>query len=1393
LGPNAQVVVDVIPEVEWIIGKQKQVPELPHNESQNRFNLVFKNFVHTFCQQESPLVLFLDDLQWADNASLALVQQFIIDPTLKYFIVIGAYRDKEINTQHIVSNFLNNLKAEEANVHDIHLAPLDIQHVTEMMADTFHCKEEAARPLSEIIHKKTLGNPYFIKEFLQALYQRDILHFHYSPDDSGWKWDIEKIKKMELTENVIDWLIESLQSLSADTIELLKNASCMGLNFDSRFISKMTGLDNDKVTASLQEAVHRGMIFELHRTYADNIQGPLNVSYKFVHDRIQEAAYSLLDLSKRKQIHLKAGRLLLAEFGQKEFDETIFNIVNQLNAGIDFIDDNDEKIKLARLNYTAGRKARDASAYNSAQVYLNAGAEVLPEDNLESHHDLLKNLFFEKSEINFINGNYDEAESDLKLLMKHTRSDLDRARVFAIKVRMYINQSRLDDSLTAGIKGLKLLKTNLPKNPGKFYMFVSLLFTSSKLFLRSQKDLYNMAEMTKPEAMLSLNIITDLLTFAYNTSTELFMTLLLSMLRITLKFGNADASSFAYGGFGVIIGSGIGLYKKGDEFGKLQLQISEKYPNSYFRGRAYFGYACVIRHWIHPLAGSRELYDQALQYSLQNGDFLYAANTINNILWYDIVRGLNLEKLQEKGQEYLEFMEQIKYDDLRLTPLFASQFAKNLNGQTSDDLKLDDHLFSEDSFEKEIEQTKFTQVRVSYRIIRAQLYYLFADYESSLKELEKVRKELHSVTGHITLPEYHFYKALNISMQAGGKKTQKRTIRHIQKHAAKLKKWSKYSPQNFHHKYALLQAEVKRLENKNLPAIDLYDYAIESASENGFIQNAAIAKEAAAAFYLSLNKKKIALTFFYDAIIDYKKWGAKGKVKQLESEFSGLFDTSIWKNILADQKGVLSAPGVDINSLQKASQILSGEIILNQLLEKLIKITLENAGAERGVLLLTIKDKLYIEAEGQADSETVQILQSLPLDKFTSIASKPIDYAARIRQAVVLNDAASQGEFQDDTYISEKNIKSILIIPLVHKQLLSGILYLENNLVKGAFTEDRVEVLRMLSTEIAISIENARLYSNLQEANRQLEEYSHTLEDKVTERTMDLQAKSNELQKTNKNLESALQNLEQTQTQLVHSEKMASLGELTAGIAHEIKNPLNFINNFSEVSAEFVSELKENIDQILENKNQTVIDDTRDLLEDLDKNIRRINEHGKRADSIIHSMMLHSRGSSGQKELSDINHLLKESITLVYHGMRAQNSQFNIDFHEEFKSDLPKIEIVPQDISRVFLNLINNGCFAAFEQNHIYSDEQKPQLWIKTSEQGDYLEISIKDNGPGISKENQEKIFNPFFTTKPTGQGTGLGLSLSYDIVVKEHKGRINVNSEIGDFTEFIVRLPKTN
>jgi signal transduction histidine kinase len=761
-----------------------------------------------------------------------------------------------------------------------------------------------------------------------------------------------------------------------------------------------------------------------------------------------------------------------------------------------------------------------------------------------------------------------------------------------------------------------------------------------------------------------------------------------------------------------------------------------------------------------------------------------------------LLTGEHLEKVELKSAAYtglaLKFKQEYSISYMQIT----RQMVLNLLDKSLEKCNLIGEAFNElESIPFFIETNNNCTLFFAY-LAKAILLYLFKDYAQTVEKADIGEKYQESAAGFMYIPQHNFYYSLGLLALYPhvDEAEQKRFMRKVSSNQKRMKKWAYHAPVNYQNKYELVEAEKARVLGKNALAMEYYDRAIRGAREHGYIHEEAIAYERAAEFYFSIGREEIAQLYMKNAHHCYARWGATAKVKDMESEYPQLLVGATNRTGVKDISTTSSSSGnaevLDLATVIKASLALASEIVLDKLLSKLMKIVIENAGAQKGFLILDKEDNWVIEAERTVDSDDITILQSIPVDSLDPNSQIPllsaaiINYVARTHENVVLNDAAHEGQFTSDRYIVATQPKSILCTPLLHQGKLSGILYLENNLTTGAFTSDRVEVLRILSAQAAISIENSRLY-------QQLEDYSRTLEQKVKARTQQLQEK-------NQDLASLLQKLKATQAQIIAQEKLASLGALTAGIAHEIKNPLNFVNNFAELSVELTQELHEEI----ENQQDRLDPETREYIEeilhDLSQNCQKINEHGKRADNIVRGMLMHSRGQTGDRQLTDINAMLAEAVNLACHGMHAKDASFNIAIKTDYEPDLGQVKIVPQNISRAFINLINNACYATHKKKMRFQTEPLnegevflPTLSLSSQDLGEQVEIHIRDNGEGIPQEVLDKIFNPFFTTKPPGEGTGLGLSITHDIIVQQHQGEIKVETEMGSYTEFIITLPK--
>jgi signal transduction histidine kinase len=890
--------------------------------------------------------------------------------------------------------------------------------------------------------------------------------------------------------------------------------------------------------------------------------------------------------------------------------------------------------------------------------------------------------------------------------------------------------------------------------------------------------------MTNKNSIAIMNLLMSLAGVTYFTNLELWTLLMLKMINKSLRYGNSEVSSFAYSAYGLIVGSALGNYQCGYEFGQLAIKVNKKFENVALWSKVYFMVGAFINHWKQPIQNNYLILRKAFQYGLETGVPSFCAYSVNVLASTMYFQGYPLAQLSQELEEFLEYVKQVKNIHGIYFQKLLKQVILSLQDLTFRTGNLSDRDFDEDNFLQEIKKLNLGLHLSFYSIAKMQLLYLFGDYKRAIILAQDSEKIIGYSFGLWRVVEHYFYYSLTLISLLRQSKNHSGNWQILLENLNKFKTWSDNCPENFLHKYLLISAEMACLSNQVLEAIELYDRAIAVAKVNNFLLDESLANELAGKFYLTKGKDKVAKVYLEDAYYGYLKWGAIAKARNLQQNYSLLLSktfTPIEVNFSS----------FDLSTILKAYQAISSEFVLGKLLETLMKIAIENAGAQKGFLIFEKEGKWVIEAEGAIDSENVTVLRSLDINaidsstRTTFLSVAIVNYAIRTKQDIVLNNATCEKQFILDSYITTTQPKSILCLPLLYQRKLSGILYLENNLITDAFTLERVEILKIISSQAAISIENSRLYERL-------EDYSRTLEIKVEERMREIQRKNEELANT-------IHILKKTQAQIIAQEKLASLGTLTAGIAHEIKNPLNFVNNFAELSIELAKELSEEIasqKNKLERESLNCIDE---IIDDLCQNAQKINEHGKRADKIVRGMLMHSRGESASRQPTNLNTLLFEAVNLIYHGMRAKDTSFNISIETDFDDSLELVDAIAQDISRVFLNIIDNACYAAYQkkielQNNFNGKKPDfiPLLFVSTKNLNSSIEIRIRDNGKGISPEIADKIFTPFFTTKPTGEGTGLGLSIGHDIIVQTHQGDIRVKTEVDRYTEFIITLPKT-
>ena len=1131
LGVNGQIIIDVIPEVELIIGKQSDVPKLAPSESQNRFNLVLQNFIHVFCQKEHPLVIFIDDLQWADSATLKLIQLIMTDIDIKYLFLIGSYRDNEVSSGHPLMLTLSEVQKDGATVNTLYLSPLSLTAINQLIADTLKCNSSMAKPLAELVLAKTQGNPFFMNEFLKSLYTENLLMF--DVNNGAWGWDLEEIQEKGITDNVVDLMAANIQKLPESTEHLLKLAACIGSQFDLKTLSIVNETSQKETANQLKLAVEDGLIFPVGDDYKwlevsgewgvaqgmplrgvgkqdKNLTADFSKSqiyYKFVHDRIQQAAYSLIPDRGKAVIHVEIGEVILNNTPIEQRENRIFDIVNQLNFGIDLIDNQRERDELAKLNLIAGKKAKASTAYQPALTYLKLGLAWLVGDRWERQYDTTLALYVEAAESAYLCGEFDEMEELVLVVVEQAKVILDQVKVHEVKISAYIAQNKLQEAVTTGLIALKMLGLNLPKKPKRLDILIALVKTRFTLLGRKIDDLIQIQEMTDPDKLAAVRILNSLGSATYFVDPNLSLLTIFNRVNLSIKYGNTSLSPMSYAAYGVALCGALGDINLGYRLGKVALDLLDKFNNKEIECRTVYLVNFFIRNWQEHIGQILQPLLENYKTGIETGDLEYAAYCAISYCNYAYFAGEELSSLEREIAKYSDVIQKLK--QVRTLHAISIDWQKvlNLMGQSENPCRLIGKAYDESKITPhEIDGMDLTSKFHLY-FYKLMLCYLFGEENQARDNAILAEKYLEGGLGMVSVPMFHFYDSLAILAlySSSPKSEQKRFVRKVQANQKKMKKWADYAPMNHLHKFYLVEAERYRVLGKNVKAIDYYDKAIALAKENKYIKEEALGYELAAKFCLAKGKEKIAQIYMQDARYCYLRWGAMAKVKDLDARYPQLLQRkfSVMGTLITQTSmsstltGNSTSSTLDLTTVIKASQTLSGEIILDKLLAKFMEIIIENAGAQKGFLILETQGNLLIEASVAVDGvgeccrgkDCVTVLQSIAIASSDCVSPTIINYVARTLESVVLNNATHEGFFINDSYIKKNHPKSILCFPLINQGKMEGIIYLENNLTTGAFTQDRIEVLNILSAQAAISIKNARFYHNMAELNKAYERF----------------------------------------------------------------------------------------------------------------------------------------------------------------------------------------------------------------------------------------------------------------------------------------------------------------
>jgi len=1434
LGPNGLLIVDLVPDLRHIIGEQPAVPELPQQDAQRRFQLVFRRFIGVFAKREHPLALFLDDLQWLDAATLDLLEDLLTQADLQYLLLIGAYRDNEVTDLHPLRRKLENIRRAGAAVQEMVLVPLAQEDLARLLGDSLHCSPTSAAPLAQLIHDKTSGNPFFTLQFILNLADEGLLRFDY--DRSRWSWDLAQIHAKGYTDAVVDLMVGKLERLPGETRELLTQFACLGNSAGFDLLQMAGEASLERMHAQMAEAVHAGLVFRA------------SASYRFLHDRVQEAAYSLIPAALRADVHLRIGSLLADRTPLEQQEERAFEIANQLNRGAHLITDHSRRLQLARINLVAGRRARASTAYESALAYLKSAAAVLAASDWDGDPALMFAVEYLTAECELLTAGLASAEDRLGMLALRAATRHDMAQVARLRLTLYTALGRGERGVEVFLDYLRQCGIDWSPHPSgdevmREYERIWILLGDRRI-----EELVDLPLMDDADVLDMLDVCTEIVTPAFFYDENLSSRILCRMVNLSLEHGNCDGSCFGYVFFATLAGPRFGNYRDGFRFGQLGHDLVEKRGLRRYQARTYISFGNMVIPWAQHAGSGRDLIRRAFDTAYGMGDLTFAAYSWHALVTNCLATGEPLAEVHADADRGIAFARHADFG--MAVDLCGAQLAliRTLRGLSPAFGQLDSAGFDERAVEHHYAlNPALSLAEFFYRTRKLQARYLAGDHASAVEAALRAQALLWTAPSQLETADFRFFAALAhaAAWDAVPEEEKAEQLAAARDHHAQLAIWASHCPANFESREALAAAEIARIECRTLDAQALYETAVRSAHRHGFVQIEALAYEVAAGFYAVRGFDVFGRAYLREARTCYLAWGAEGKVRQLDERHPSLGrDKAV---SLATQTMHAAVEQLDLATVIRMSQAISGEIVLDRLVDRLMRIAVEHAGAELGVLVLPHADDFRIEAWATTGPDGVSVDMRKERLSATNLPGSVLQYVLRTRERLLLEDATNAQPYAADVYIAGRQARSILCLPLLKQARLLGVLYLENNLTAGAFTASHLALTELLASEAAISLENARLYLELQEREARVRRLfnaniigiftwnldgriidsnqafaqiiGYTSEDLASgqirwkdlmpptwnegdDRIMEallaarvvapfegeyvrkdgstvpvligaalFDAASSEgvsfvLDLTDrKKAEEAVRDGErryyELELRLSDANRIASIGQLSASIAHEINQPLAGIVTNASTGLRMLEADPPHLDGARETLKRTLRD-------------------GNRAAEVIARL----RALFGQGDLAleplDLNEATREVLGLLSSDLERNRVVLDL----RLDPTLPSIAGVRIQLQQVMLNLIRNASEAMAEVH-----DRPRQLVIETGpEEGDRVRVRVADSGMGLGSQNLHKPFEAFYSTKRTGMGVGLSVSRS---IIERHNGRLWAESNDDHGATFLISIPR--
>lgn len=1479
VGPNASILLDLVPDLKKILGSQSAVPDLPPTQAQHRFRLVFQDFIQIFAKEAHPLVLFIDNLQWCDEASFTVLEHLLTVPKLGALMVIGTYRHNEIPEDHPLPTLLGNIAKTTPTSH-ITLAPLESHSVTDFVVDALRVSRERAYPLAELLHKKTQGNPLFVGEILKTLYYQEAITFDAAVGQ--WTWEMVQIEHTPISDNVVELLIARFQTLSSVCQQILQRAACIGATFDFYTVSMIAEQPLDVCEATLQEALHQGLILPEKDVYADNptaignrpTHNPQSLelsddhgeysspffghSFHFQHDRVQQAVYTSIDATRRELVHLSIARLIRQHSHEDELKERVEELVRHGNEGRRYLDDCAEREELAQWNLDVGLKYKRSFSYLPALQCFQIAAELLPDDHWHTHHELSFTLAREQAQSLHLNGETDLANHEFECLANRPLTESEQVEVLFLWATMSFGNRQFEECFQICSRALEVLELPLPPHVDSAEIHHHINLVKKRMERCDIDDLMKKPPLRDPDMEIASKFFHLLNHTCFITGKEHFSHLCaLCNVDLSLRHGFGPEAPNVFCQYSSLLRK-YGEANLSRQIGELALSLHEQYSQQASTAIFFINYTGLVLPWIQHWKFLNNWYQKGIDYSYQIGDFNALVFVIlNHSVWDPTLDIATILQQRKKGGEILRKVGML--NDWFNQAIWIRLYV-NLRGLTNDRFSLSDESFDESATIRRAQENNAVHTIEIYHLVKATLHFHYGDDEEAVRQSERLPEigcsfePMACYWSWYTLIDFLSHAAIYPTKPASQQQTMWRKLR---KQHQLMKEWAEQGPMNFLHQQYLMEAELARLSGQCLEAETQYELAIQTAKENEFRQHEALANELAAKHYLNRGLKRAAEGYMRQAHYLYYRWGATRKLEHLEETYSDLLGTTMplpERNATGPGLGTGSrtpststsreAGTLDFTSLLKSCQALSREMHMPNMLSQLMGIMLENAGAQRGVLLLERDGEWLVEAEGRASPDAHILFPHIPLERYAPLSVAVVRYVARTHEQILLHDAAREGSYTQDPYMVTKKPQSLLCLPITHQAKLTGILYLENNLATGVFTPDRVDILQALASQAAISIENARLYTDLQHSEQKFRRLADSNIIGVCFGNRDQIYEANEAFLKMLGYSRADLPLDwraMTPPAFVSRDLETRDLFLTTGTVNPYEKAFfhkdghivpvvigaaSIQGSASDVVC-FVLDLSEQkrAEAALHQLNQELEDRVHARTEELQEAVQELESFSY---SVSHDLRAPLRGIHGygkillqdfapqlppegkrylglmRQEAETMGTLINDLLTLSRMGRQAMQvveldmeALFQAVYKElmridpkrlvklELSADLPQGVGDPVMVRQVILNLLSNALK--------FSRPRDPaNIEITGSDEGSHSLYRVKDNGVGFDMGYAKKLFGEFQRLHGADEfeGTGVGLAIVHRII-RRHGGEVWGEGAVDQGATFTFTLPK--